>query len=178
MRELLVVVDYQNDFVDGALGFEGAEKLDKNIVKRIEDYKDRGKDILFLMDSHGDDYLETMEGKNLPVKHCIKGTKGWEFYGETGKLMRSLVDEGRSELIYKTGFSADPRDIDGYRNYDKVEIAGLVTNMCVIANAIMFKTLNQEAEILVDSKLTDSFDRDLHKKAIDVMEGLHIVVEK
>lgn len=174
MRELLVVVDYQNDFVDGALGFEGADTLDKKIKSKIEEYIKRDKDIVFLMDTHDVNYLETVEGKNLPVEHCIKNTKGWEFFGETGDLMRDLVKDKRAELILKTGFSADPKDIDNYRNYDKVEVAGLVTNICVIANAIMFKTLNQEAEIIVDEKLCDSFDKDLHHKAIDVMKGLHI----
>lgn len=178
MKELLVIVDYQNDFVDGALGFDGAEKLDTLIRDRIMDYLNRDKDILFLMDTHDENYLKTMEGKNLPVEHCIKDTDGWKFYGETGKLMRKLIEENKANLIYKTGFSADPRDVDSYRNYDKVEVAGLVTNMCVIGNAMLFKTLNQEAEVVVDSKLTDSFNSDLHSSALDVMEGLHIKILK
>ena len=81
MSKLLVVVDYQNDFVNGSLGFPGAEALEEPICRKIEEYKARGDDVAFTFDTHGEDYLETQEGKNLPVTHCVRGMPGWELYG-------------------------------------------------------------------------------------------------
>ena len=81
MNRYLFVIDYQNDFVDGALGFPGAEKLDEKIAAKVRAY---GKgNVLFTRDTHFENYMDTREGKNLPVKHCIKGSFGWEVYGET-----------------------------------------------------------------------------------------------
>ena len=85
MNRYLFVIDYQNDFVDGALGFPGAEKLDEKIAAKVRAY---GKGhVLFTRDTHFDNYLETREGKNLPVRHCVKGTQGWQVYGETARAL-------------------------------------------------------------------------------------------
>ena len=81
MKKALIVVDYQNDFVNGALGFEGAEKLDDIICEKIQQYRKEGGHIIFTFDTHEANYLNTMEGKNLPVEHCIKGTEGHKLYG-------------------------------------------------------------------------------------------------
>ena len=86
MKKLLVVVDYQNDFVSGSLGFPKAAQLEEAIIKKIEDYRAAGDDVVFTLDTHGPDYLSTQEGKNLPVEHCIKGTDGWQLYGKVAAL--------------------------------------------------------------------------------------------
>lgn len=171
MKKLLVVIDYQNDFVDGALGFSGAEKLDELIVKRIEEYEKEGADIVATMDTHFDDYLDTVEGKNLPVKHCIKSTKGWELYGKTGKKLEN------SRIFEKYTFgSTELGSFMMDNSYDKIELCGLVTNICIITNAIIAKSACPEAEILVDSSLIGSYDETLGQKAIDIMKNLHIRV--
>ena len=88
MKEVLIVVDYQKDFVDGALGFAGAEALDGPIARRIAEVRAGGGDVIFTMDTHGADYLSTMEGRKLPVVHCVKDTAGWQLYGQVGAALR------------------------------------------------------------------------------------------
>ena len=80
MRRVLVVVDMQKDFVDGALGFEGADRIIPGIAAKIKEYEESGDEIVYTLDTHADNYLNTQEGKNLPVTHCIKGTDGWGLY--------------------------------------------------------------------------------------------------
>ena len=87
MKRLLLVVDYQKDFVDGALGFAGAEKLDGPISAKIAQYRAAGDDVAFTMDTHGPDYLDTQEGRKLPVPHCLLNADGWQLYGETGQAI-------------------------------------------------------------------------------------------
>src|SRR5699024_4622846 len=88
MKKLLIVVDYQNDFVDGALGCAQALKIEEKLAEKIKEYRAMGENgqIIFTMDTHGEDYMDTQEGKHLPVPHCIKGTKGWQLYGRIGEL--------------------------------------------------------------------------------------------
>ena len=86
MKKALIVVDYQKDFVDGALGFEKAVQLEQAICRKIEQARDQGEEILFTFDTHGDDYLQTQEGRNLPIEHCKKGSDGWQLYGKVEQL--------------------------------------------------------------------------------------------
>ena len=88
MKKLLLVVDYQTDFVAGALGFPGAERLDGPIAAKISAYRSAGDTVAFTLDTHGENYLQTLEGRNLPVPHCLRGTPGWMLYGETGNARR------------------------------------------------------------------------------------------
>ena len=158
MKKLVVVIDYQNDFVDGSLGFEGAEKLDGPIVERIQQYRAEGHDVVFTRDTHYQDYLETQEGKKLPVVHCIKGTHGWEIYGETAKQ----VQEG-DEIIDKPTFGSMALGefaIEGA--YDEIELVGLVSNICVMTT--------------VNAALTASHDGEMNRKALDVLEGIQVNV--
>lgn len=92
MKRGLFVIDYQNDFVDGALGFQGAELLDEKIASKVRSYGQGN--VWFTRDTHFENYLETREGKNLPVVHCIRGTKGWEVYGETAKALEEVQAKG------------------------------------------------------------------------------------
>lgn len=85
MKKLLLVIDYQKDFVDGALGFSGAEVLDGPIAQKITAYRSSGDDVAFTLDTHGEDYLRTQEGRKLPIPHCLRGTPGWELYGQVGR---------------------------------------------------------------------------------------------
>lgn len=170
--ELLLVVDFQKDFVVGALGFEGAEILDSKIAKKIAEYRKLGKDIAFTLDTHDENYLDTQEGKKLPIIHCVKGTEGHALYGKTAKqkLMCDMVFE-------KPTFpSLELAEYLKQKEYKKVEIVGLVSNICVLSNAVMIKSALPEAEIIVDTSYTDSFDKSLNEKCFDVMEGLHITV--
>lgn len=173
MKKILLVVDYQVDFVSGALGFAGAELLDLPISEKIKEY---GKgNVFYTLDTHFNNYLDTKEGKNLPVPHCIKGTAGWEVYGET----KQALFDADAVCIEKRSFGIDLTDETLSklpRAVDSVEIVGLVSNICVISNAVILNTLYSDAEITVDAALTASFDDMLNKEALDVMSGLQINV--
>jgi nicotinamidase/pyrazinamidase len=173
MKKLLVVIDYQNDFVNGALGFPGAEKLDGPICEKISQYRSEpDSDIIFTLDTHGKNYLDTQEGRHLPTPHCIAGTCGWELYGKTGEM---CCDE--DIVIEKPSFgSLELMDIAEENCYEQIELVGLVSNICVISNAVLLKTALPEAEIIVDASCTASFDPTLNEKCLDVMEGLQIKV--
>lgn len=173
MKKILLVVDYQVDFVSGALGFAGAELLDRPIAEKIKEYGNGN--VFYTLDTHFDNYLDTKEGKNLPVPHCIKGTAGWEVYGET----KQALFDADAVCIEKRSFGIDLTDETLSklpRAVDSVEIVGLVSNICVISNAVILNTLYSDAEITVDAALTASFDDMLNKEALDVMSGLQINV--
>lgn len=170
MKNCLIVVDFQNDFVDGSLGFAGAEKLDQIIESKIKDYLDNNHDLLFTYDTHYEDYLETQEGKRLPVLHCIENTPGHEIYGNTAKYVKN------AKAVFKknTFGSLDLGNFLSKENYDQIELVGLVTNMCVVSNAIIAKAALPEARIVVDRKDSMSFDEDLHHKTFDLLKGIQI----
>ena len=172
MSKCLIVVDYQNDFVSGSLGFEGAELLDARIAEKIKQYRASGDTVMFTFDTHTDDYLNTQEGENLPVPHCIKGTKGHEFYGETAKLIRDT-----DKCFYKPGFWSDElyeylKDIP----FDSIELVGLVTNICIISNVVLAKTAQPETPIIVDSTCIGCSDPKLNEETLHVMRGLQVKV--
>lgn len=168
--DCLFVIDYQKDFVDGALGFSGAEKLDRGIAARIREYGPGH--VWFTRDTHTADYLNTREGKLLPVIHCVKGTPGWENYGETAKAL----EEVRAVGIDKAAFGMDLGDPAVLavlpKEAERIELCGLVSNICLISNAAVLQSRYPQARIAVDARLTDSFDPVLHEKTLDVLAGL------
>lgn len=182
MKKLLIVVDFQNDFVDGALGFPGAELLEGRIAAKIDAYREAGDEVAFTLDMHGRDYLNTLEGKNLPIEHCIEGTPGAEPYGSIAERVRACdpVFEkptfGSKELFGRLAAMQKVADEVGTKPFESIELVGLVANICVIANAVLAKTACPEVPIIVDAACTDSYDQDLRDKAFDVMEGLQIQV--
>jgi nicotinamidase-related amidase len=173
MKRCLIVVDYQQDFVAGSLGFPKAELLDSLIAEKIQEYRAKDDTILFTFDTHGPDYLETQEGKGLPVPHCIRGTAGHALYGETARQ----IQDG-DKCFYKPTFGSD--ELYQYLKatpFERIELAGLVTNICVIANAVLAKTAQPETPVVVEAKCTASHDPKLYQAALDVMRGLQISVE-
>ncbi len=171
MKEALVVVDYQVDFVDGALGFDQAKSLEEGICQKIQAYRDRGQDVYFTLDTHTEHYLQTREGKYLPTPHCIKPKRGWQLYG----AVRELAHE--EECIEKPAFgSIELAKRLQAGHYDQVELVGLVSHICVLSNAVLAKAALFEAEIVIDASLTASFDPKLHQAALDLMKGLQMRV--
>ena len=172
MRRALIVVDFQKDFVDGSLGFAQAPFLEDAICAKIEAYRRQGQTVIFTFDTHGDDYLHTQEGRNLPIAHCLKGCAGWELYGRVAELCRP-----EDLQIEKPSFgSLELAEYLRRSEFEQVELIGLVSNICVISNAVLAKAALPEAEIIVDAACTASADPALHEKALDVMEGLQITV--
>ena len=174
MNRYLFVIDYQNDFVDGALGFPGAEMLDGKIAAKIRAY---GKGhVLFTRDTHFDNYLETREGKNLPVKHCVKGTHGWQVYGETAKALEEVNAAAIDKMVFGMDVTAPATAEVLPEHADEIELVGLVSNICVVSNAVVLQSKYPEATIIVDAACTDSFDKTLHEKVLDVLEGFQVKV--
>ena len=172
MSKCLIVVDYQIDFVSGSLGFPGAAELEKGIVEKIRQYREEGGEVIFTLDTHGADYMETQEGRKLPVPHCIADTKGHEIYGEPAGLV--MISD---RVFKKNTFGSD--DLYLYLKkvqFESIELVGLVSNICVISNAILAKTAQPETPIIVDAKCTASHDSHLHQATLDVLSGLQVEV--
>jgi nicotinamidase/pyrazinamidase len=166
----LVVIDYQNDFVDGTLGFPGAEDLEPRIAEKIEEAVADGDDVYFTLDCHGEDYLDTQEGRNLPIGHCMTAD-GRALHGRIAELA-----EGHPSSAKSAFGNLELAERMSAVGYGEVELCGLVTNICVISNAVILKSAMPEAVITVDARCVASYDKDLHEKALDVMKGLQISV--
>ncbi len=169
MRKILVVVDYQNDFVDGSLGFDGAELLDGPICEKIEQY--RHDEVVHTLDTHDGRYLDTHEGKCLPIPHCIGGTTGHDIYGRSAELLW-----GTRRFLKRSFGSLELGDYLRRGCYDVVELCGLVSNICVLSNAVIARAALPDAEIIVDSRCTASADKEMNDAALAVLRGIHVTV--
>ncbi|MBD5558874.1 MAG: cysteine hydrolase [Clostridia bacterium] len=172
MKKCLVVVDYQNDFVTGSLGFPGAEVIGPAIAARIQKARADGEDVVFTLDTHGPDYLDSHEGRHLPVAHCVHGTDGWQ-------IASPVAGEIRDEDLRLEKDTFGSRDLFEHlrrEGYDAVELCGLVTDICVSTNAALARTALPEADIVVDADLTASADPEKFRSALDVLRSLHVDV--
>ena len=174
MNRYLFVIDYQNDFVDGALGFPGAETLDAGIAAKVRAYGEGH--VLFTRDTHFENYLETREGKLLPVPHCLKGTQGWELYGETARACAEVNAPAIDKLVFGMDVTDPATAAVLPASADEIELVGLVSNICVISNACVLQAKYPEARIIVDAKLTASMDAAMHEKVLDVLECFQVKV--
>ncbi len=175
MKEILVAVDLQNDFIDEALGTKEAEAIVENAVKKILSYK--GKKVFATMDTHHEDYMDTVEGKHLPVPHCIKGTHGWEI---APKIL-SALKEVDAEIIEKPTFGSIElsQAVKEYAEGEdvKIELIGLCTDICVISNALLLKANLYGSEIYVDPECCAGVTPESHDAAIATMKMCHINME-
>ena len=174
MEKYLFVIDYQKDFVDGALGFPGAEKLDAAIAAKVRAYG-KGR-VYFTRDTHFENYLHTREGRNLPVTHCIKGTDGWQVYGDTANALAEVEAPAIDKLVFGMDISDPAIAAVLPETADEIELVGLVSNICVVSNAVVLQSKYPEATITVDASCTDSFDKTLHEKVLDVLAGFQVRV--
>ena len=166
----LIVVDYQVDFVSGSLGNAAAAALDAGLAARIRQARMQGEDVIFTLDTHEADYMSTREGKYLPVPHCIRGTEGHDLYGETAKERHPEDAVFCKETFGSKELFAHLQE----KGYDEIELCGVVTNICVISNAVLAKTALPEADVRVNAALCASNDASLHRKALDVMASFQI----
>ncbi|MBQ4271299.1 MAG: cysteine hydrolase [Clostridiales bacterium] len=171
MSRLLIVVDMQKDFIDGTLGFEGADRIIPGIAEKISEYEKSGDEIVYTLDTHHEDYMETQEGKNLPVPHCIEGTDGYLVCDGLRPLL-----EGKKVFKKPTFGSLELGNYINGRDYTEIEVCGLVSNICVVSNAVIAKAAATEAEIIVDRKLTASFDPKLGEEVFDILSGIQVTV--
>ena len=176
----LIVIDMQNDFIDGALGTPEAKAIVPNVKKKIKEYVENGYRVIFTKDTHHDDYLETSEGKHLPVKHCIRGTHGWEITDElehSTDLFTTLEKETFGLLQWDWFFNWFKQDIPGMTEYvDEIELVGLCTDICVISNAMILKATYPEIPIVVDASCCAGVTPESHKNALEAMKMCQIEI--
>ena len=172
--KLLVVVDYQKDFVDGALGFETAEQLDQVIANKIDEYLKAGQDVIFTKDTHYTNYLTTREGKHLPIEHCIIDSEGHNLYGKVAGYEKQA-----KKVFNKTSFgSIDLAKFISRSDYKEVEFCGLVSNICVLSNIIMTQTYNEKVEITVDLNATKGLSEEVNSTFKTYLQNLTVNVKE
>ncbi|MBY0759854.1 MULTISPECIES: cysteine hydrolase family protein [Sellimonas] len=171
MKELLVVVDIQNDFVTGSLGTKEAQEIVQNARKKIESYEQDNKEIVFTRDTHEENYLMTQEGRNLPVKHCIRGTEGWEIIPELQEYTkgRRIFDKPSFGSIDLASYIRDG-------GYDRVEFIGLCTDICVVSNALLVKAYVPEITVAADASCCAGVTPQSHDSALCTMKMCQIEI--
>lgn len=165
--KLLIVVDMQNDFISGALGSPEALAILPRVEEKIKNFQG---DVLFTRDTHSENYMETAEGKKLPVLHCVKGTPGWEIHGQLQPYACHVLDKpsfGSLELAERVKELLP----------EEVTLVGLCTDICVISNALIIKAALPETEIIVDASCCAGVTPESHKRALEAMQVCQIAVE-
>ena len=174
MEKILIVVDMQKDFVDGSLGTEEAQSIVPAVKDKIENFEG---DIIFTKDTHEEDYLNTQEGQNLPVKHCIRGTDGWELQSDLNDYAlknHCLIFD--KPTFGSTSLAGCVSGIARMAPIDQIEIVGLCTDICVISNAILLKTALPDTEIIVDASCCAGVTPQSHQNALEAMKMCQIEV--
>ena len=172
MRKILVVVDMQKDFVDGALGTKEAVSIVPAVVNKIMEYDK--ENIFVTRDTHQKDYLTSQEGRNLPVEHCIEGTPGWELNAAVAEAVKGAViinkpTFGSTELMHIIREISDKEEIS-------IELIGLCTDICVVSNALLLKAAMPEVEISVDAACCAGVTPEKHEAALETMRSCQIQV--
>lgn len=170
MKKVLIIVDMQNDFIDGSLGTKEAQDIVNNVVESIKDKKDDYL-VLATQDTHFDNYLSTLEGKNLPVMHCIKGTPGWQIQED----IKVLIED--KNIFEKNTFGSE--DLINYlKEYqpDEIELLGLCTDICVISNALLLRAAFPNTPISVIEDCCAGVTPEKHQSALNTMESCQIQV--
>lgn len=170
MKKLLVVVDMQNDFIDGALGTNEAVAIVPAVEKKIAEWDG---DIVCTLDTHSDDYLATNEGKKLPVIHCVKDSDGWQI---NDRVCVAVKTSRKNAKVFTKGTfgSVELAEYVKEQDYDYIEFIGLCTDICVISNVLVTKAMVPEATIVVDAACCAGVTPDSHKNALTAMKSCQI----
>ncbi|MCR5760541.1 MAG: cysteine hydrolase [Sphaerochaetaceae bacterium] len=182
MFKILVVVDVQKDFVDGSLGSKEAVKIVPAVIEAIKENRKNNDYLIFTMDTHGQDYLDTFEGKMLPVPHCIKNTDGW-LLDKNIRSMGDCVFDTNCSILEKPGFGCPslPQTIEEItKNADgdfEVTLCGLCTDICVASNAMLLRALYPSMNIKVLKDACAGSTVENHEAALKVFKACQIVIE-
>ncbi len=173
MKKLLIVVDMQNDFIDGALGTKEAQAIVSNVSAKITSCIEEGYEVIFTRDTHQENYLVTNEGKHLPVRHCIEHTDGWEIREELTKLPENAT----YRVIDKPTFGC--LDWKAYipEEIEEIKMVGLCTDICVVSNALILKAMFPETEISVDASCCAGVTPETHEAALTTMKMCQVTIE-
>lgn len=198
MKKVLVVVDYQNDFIDGTLGFSGAELLAPKIEDKVKTYLNKGDKVIFTFDTHQDSnfendkslfvYTNTRESKYIPDKHCLTNSDGHAIH----QSLEKYIFHKNAICINKYDkFGISQEEIQNYEDFSKelesddescfgkdieFEIVGLVTNLCVLSVAVSLQNMFHNSEIIIDASCVDSYDKILHNEALNIMSAMNMNV--
>ena len=182
--KVLVVIDMQNDFIDGALGTKEAEAIVPGVVERIRNSKNEL--ILFTYDTHQEDYLDTPEGQKLPVIHCVEGTDGWQLgagilaaWQDNGQTIRMEKPEAHMYRKPVFGSVALMQYLVGREEeITEIELIGVCTDICVVSNALMIKNSLPNVKISVDATLCAGVTPESHLAALQVLEMCQVEVKR
>lgn len=174
MSKYLVVIDMQNDFIDGVLGTEEAKAILPKVIEKVTSFKET---VMFTRDTHEENYLETQEGRNLPVEHCIRGTKGWELQKDLNEYAmknHSLIFD--KPAFGSTGLAGCVSGIARMAPIDQIELVGVCTDICVISNALLLKAALPDTEIIVDASCCAGVTPESHKTALAAMKACQVTI--
>lgn len=179
--DILLVIDMQRDFINGALGTKEAEAIVPKVARRIKEAREKGETVFFTMDTHGADYMSTQEGQNLPVPHCIKGTPGWamapEILAEETESMPVFEKDcfGSLELSDALSRLAQANTLPKGRGMT-IEVCGLCADICVVLAALMIKPVLPEARVVINRELTAGVTPEACEAALTVMKSCQVQV--
>lgn len=165
MKKTLIVIDMQNDFISGTLGSVEAEKIVDNVAKKVDEYEKNGLPIIYTRDTHFEDYFNTLEGKKLPIKHCVKNTQGWQVNEKVDRKNCLHIDK------YTFGYT----DWDTF-DFEEVEMCGLCTDICVVSNALLLRAMFKDMKITVDASCCAGSSVKAHNDTLTVMRSCQIDV--
>lgn len=174
MKKILIVIDMQNDFINGSLGSVDAQKIVPNVKEKINKCIDEDYKIIFTRDTHEKNYLETFEGKNLPVEHCIFETDGWKVIPE---LIERVAFYPDVTVVNKPTFGYEGwKELLGGIKDCEIELVGVCTDICVISNVLVLRMLYPDCKITVDASCCAGVTRKKHNAALEVMKSCQINV--
>ena len=172
MRNYLIVVDMQNDFIDGALGTKEAEAIVEKVAEKIRAFDG---EVIFTRDTHGEEYLSTLEGKNLPVVHCVRGSEGWKIREGLEAIRPAAVIDKPTFGSAELGALLAQRDLE--EKIGEICVIGLCTDICVISNALLIKAFLPEVKISVDSSCCAGVTPESHENALSAMKMCQIEIK-
>ena len=175
MKKVLVVVDMQKDFVDGALGTKEAVAIVDAVVEKVKTFDG---EVIFTRDTHFDNYMETQEGANLPVPHCVKDTEGWDLIQE----LKAFCEDKKCKVYDKPTFGSTELASDLKVLYDageleSVELIGICTDICVVSNALLIKAFMTELPVSLDSSCCAGVTPEKHEAALETMRSCQVLVK-
>ena len=180
-KRLLVVVDMQKDFINGSLGTSEAKNIVEKVVDKIQQYQAEGDYIVYTMDTHNEEYMETQEGKNLPVSHCIYPQAGWQLDDQIGEAIKGADGIAGRDVEYKKGTFGSWDLGEAVKSWEQhiesIELVGVCTGICVISNAVIIKAAVPEIPLMVDASCCACVTPDTHNTALEAMKLLQIKVK-